>query len=191
MLAFKKIYNQDVTYVPYTANKQWDFSFNSFPTSSEYITIYVGINATGSFSSGSDPVYAGQYERMVYNQINQLFYQTYTASLNTSSLASSIYYISASEQRSTASYFIYNSNDNFVKYFPTGANEEIRVISVKQDVYGNKILPNSFVLSSSVYYITDDGNGNLYDNTTHVGNIFYAHGLGIITNQDYQNIFPT
>ena len=25
---------------------------------------------------------------------------------------------------------------------------------------------------------------------THVGNIFYPQGLAIITNQDYQNIFP-
>jgi hypothetical protein len=25
---------------------------------------------------------------------------------------------------------------------------------------------------------------------THVGNIFYAHGLAVITNQDYQSIFP-
>jgi hypothetical protein len=37
----------------------------------------------------------------------------------------------------------------------------------------------------------DDGYGNLYNyGTTHIGNIFYAHGLAIITNQASQSIFP-
>jgi hypothetical protein len=71
--------------------------------------------------------------------------------------------------------------------------EGIRVLAVNQDIYGNKVLPNHFILSSSAYYVTDDGFGNLYDTKstkTHIGNLFYAHGLGIITNQDYQLMFP-
>ena len=32
-------------------------------------------------------------------------------------------------------------------------------------------------------------NGNLYDSSTHVGNIFYAQGLIVVTNQSYQSIF--
>jgi hypothetical protein len=38
--------------------------------------------------------------------------------------------------------------------------------------------------------MTDDGNGNIYSGSTHIGNIFYAHGLAVITNPDYQNMFP-
>jgi hypothetical protein len=191
MSSFKKLSKSDVSVVPYHANKQWTLVSSGDPVLSGYFTIYKGTNLTSSFSSGSDPKNIGQYERLIYTQINHMFYQSYTSSLNTSSLASSIYYESASQQRPTSSYFIYNDKDNLVKYFPTGANETIRVLAVNQSIYGNKILPNSFVLSSSVYYITDDGFGNLNDSSTHVGNIFYAHGLAIITNQDYQLMFPT
>jgi hypothetical protein len=191
MSSFKKLSKSDVTVVPYNANKQWVLDYCPYPTSSDYLTIYKGTNVTGSFSLDDDLVTEGQYERLVYTQINQLFYQDYTTSLDTSSLMFTLNnYESASQQRPTSSYFIYNDNKNLVTSFPTGAMEGIRVLAINQDIYGNKVLPNHFILSSSAYYITDDGYGNLYDGATHIGNIFYAHGLGIITNQDYQTMFP-
>jgi len=163
MASFKKLSKSDVTFVPYYANKQWSLTYCPYPTSSEYLTIYNGTNLTGSFSSDGDPVTEGQYDRLVYSQINQLFYQKYTASLNTSSLANSIYYESASQQRPTQSYFIYNDSARLVENFPTGAMEGIRVLAINQGLYGDKVLPNHFRLSSSAYNITDDGYGNLYD----------------------------
>jgi hypothetical protein len=195
MSSFKRLSKSDVTVVANNANKQWTLSYCPYPTSSDYLTIYKGTNVTGAFSSNSDPITEGQYERLVYAEINQLFYQTYTASLNTSSLARSIYYESASQQRPTSSYFIFNDNANLIEYFPTGAMEGIRVLSVNQSVFGNKLLPGNFQISSSAYNIKDDAYGNLYNypstgSRVHVGNIFYAQGLAIITNQDYQLIFP-
>ena len=192
MSAFKKLSKSDVTVVPYAANKQWTLPQCSYPTSSEYFTIYKGTNVTGSFNPDIDPITNDQYERLVYDQINHLFYQTYSASLDTSSLMFTLdNYESASQQRPTASYFIYNDNANLVKPFPTGAMDTIKVLAINQDIYGNKVLPNTFVLTSSAYSIIDDGYGNLYNyGTTHIGNIFYAHGLAIITNQDSQSIFP-
>jgi len=224
MSSFKKLSKSDVTVVPNHANKQWILPYCPYPTSSEYITIYKGTNFSSSFSLDDDLVTEGQYERLVYNQINQLFYQSYTESLDTSSLMFTLNnYESASQQRPTSSYFIYNDSDNLIQTYPTGFNDSgsIRVIAVNQDIYGNKILPNHFILSSSAYYVVDDGFGNLYNLSassagayisggyfdpdeyfvsldinasdivkTHVGNIYYAHGLGIITNPDYQNMFP-
>ena len=191
MSSFKKLSKSDVTVIPYSANKQWTLPYCPYPTSSDYLTIYKGTNVTGSFSLDDDLITEGQYERLVYTQINQLFYQDYTASLDTSSLMFTLNnYESASQQRPTSSYFIYNDNKNLVTSFPTGSMEGIRVLAVNQDIYGNKVLPNHFILSSSAYYVTDDGYGNLYDGITHIGNIFYAHGLGVITNQDYQLMFP-
>jgi hypothetical protein len=192
MSAFKKLSKSDVTVVPYAANKQWNLIQCSYPTSSEYFTIYKGTNVTGSFNPDIDPITSNQYERLVYDQINHLFYQTYSASLDTSSLMFTLdNYESASQQRPTASYFIYNDNANLIKSFPTGAMNSIKVVAINQDIYGNKVLPNSFVLTSSVYSITDDGFGNLYNyGTTHIGNIFYAHGLAVITVQASQSIFP-
>lgn len=193
MASFKKLSKSDVTLVPYYANKQWNLSYCPYPTSSEYLTIYKGTNITGSFSPDDDLITENQYERLVYSQINQLFYQKYTTQLNTSSLANSIYYESASVNRPTSSYFIYNDSARLIENFPTGIMEGIRVLAINQNLYGDKVLPNHFQLSSSAYNIIDDGYGNLFDSASsniHVGNLFYAHGLGIITNQDYQMIFP-
>jgi hypothetical protein len=192
MSSFKQLSKSDVTHVPYAANKQWTLPYASYPQNDGYVTIYKGTNLTSSFDSIMDPVTEGQYEGLVYDSINHLFYHAFSGSLlNTSSLAMSPLYVSASQQYATSSYFIYDENPKFRNYFPTGANEGIRVLAINQSVYGNKVLPYNFILSSSAYYLTDDGNGNIYDyNTTFVGNIFYPQGLAIITNQDYQNMFP-
>lgn len=193
MSSFKQLSRSDVTVVPYHANKQWELSYCPFPNDTNYLTLYKGTNVTGSFDLDTDPQTWYTYERLIYDQVNHLFYQAYTSSLDTSSLVSSIYYESASEQRPTSSYFIYNDNDNLIRNYPTGLNEGIRVMAVNQSVYGNKLLPNTFILSSSLYYVIDDGFGNLYDQANanaHIGNIFYAQGMVVITNQDYQLMFP-
>ena len=98
----------------------------------------------------------------------------------------------------TAIYFIENA-------------AKIRVISIPKDKYGEGIKPTTFAISGSDYYIADDGQGNLFDFikviaeygeafysspaayyagqadglVTPVGNIFYNHGIAVITNQDY------
>jgi hypothetical protein len=194
MSSFKQLSKSDVTVVANQANKQWTLPYCPYPTSSDYLTIYKGTNVTGAFSADNDPVTEGEYERLVYAQINQMFYQTYTASLNTSSLMFTLNnYQSASQQRPTSSYFIYNDNDNLIVNFPTGAMDGIRVVAINQSVFGNKVLPGNFQLSSSAYNVKDDAYGNLFDysgSKTHVGNIFYAQGLAIVTNQDYQLMFP-
>jgi hypothetical protein len=190
MSSLKKLSKSDVTVVPYYANKQWSFTRS---TSTTYSSLYKGTNITGAFSITSDPKTAGQYERLIYNSINHLFYQSYTGSLNTSSLANSLNnYESASQQRPTSSYFIYNDNNNLVNNYPTGTNQNIQVLAINQNIYGNKVLPNSVLLTGATVNVTDDGFGNLYDTystKTHIGNLFYAHGMVIITNQSYQNLF--
>jgi len=88
---------------------------------------------------------------------------------------------------------------------------KIRVISIPKDKYGEGIKPTTFAISGSDYFIADDGQGNLFDFikviakygevfysapaayyagkadglVIPVGNIFYNHGLAVITNQDY------
>jgi hypothetical protein len=147
-----------------------------------------------------------------------MFYQAYNnETLNTGSLMFNVStYQSASQQRPTASYFDYNINPLLIKNFPTGSGDEIIVLSIDQNTYGSKVLPHSFKLSgdNNVVNIIDDGNGNLLDiagaedgyvlsdwvdvdyfeylgglGIKHIGNIFYAHGLAIITAQEYQTLF--
>ena len=211
MSSYKKLNKADVTTVSYATNKQWNLSYTSAPNDS-YATYYIGknesFNITGSKSNS-------QYQSLIYSQINHLFYQSFTSSLDTGSIMFNVNtYTSASSQRPTASYFNYNINPLLVKQFPTGSSEYIGVISINQDIYGSKILPTSFNISSSTKRIVDDGNGNLYDisgiadnyisasyisasyftsgsegGINFIGNIFYAHGLIILINQYYN--FPS
>jgi hypothetical protein len=86
---------------------------------------------------------------------------------------------------------------------------KIRVISIPKDKYGEGLKPGSFVISGSEFYMADDGQGNIYDYikviakygerfysaapgyysgenlAVPVGNIFYNHGIAVITNVDY------
>ena len=118
MSSFKKLNKADVTTVSYAANKRWSFDLPS-PTSGSSINTYRGINKTGSFNSGSDSITNGQYDRLIYNSINHLFYQSYTDLLNTGSLMfNTNTYESASQYRPTSSYFNYNINPSLIKNFP-------------------------------------------------------------------------
>lgn len=260
MSSFKKLSKADITTVPYAANKQWVLPYTCPSISNDYFNVYKGTYITGTFYPNNfiiDPVTNGQYERLIYDSMNHLFYQAYNGILlNTSSLMFDVdTYQSSSQQRPTSSYFDYNINPLLIKNFPTGAGAGIEVLAINQDIYGSKVLPHSFCLSSSEYYITDDGYGNLSDvvvcnsytlggasgsiyaykdcttgnivsqsisnnfvtvcgitsygivvvdsgdpsytndgvcsiNSTHIGNIFYAHGIAVITNPNYQGLFP-
>ena len=216
MSSFKKLSKADVTTEPYAANKQWTLVYNGIAPNNEYAVGFLGRNRP--FSSFKTTTTNGQYQALVYASINHLFYQSYTSSLDTGSLMFNINtYESASQQRPTASYFNYNTNPLFIPYLNTGSNQTVGVLSINQDIYGSKILPNTFYISSSgtpTVFITDDGNGNLYDiggyaddylntgginpsyfdDTTPgvgpllVGNIFYAHGIITFTSGSYTSL---
>lgn len=190
MSSFKRLSRSDVDVTKHIAHKQWEFT-----SGDSNITIYQGRNVTSSFDVNNAITQNGFYESSIYDMINHMFYQSYSGSLlNTSSLMFNYNtYESASQQRPTSSYFIYNENPSFIKNFPSGANETIQVLSINKQIFGSKIYPNEFTLSSSLYNIIDDGKGNLHDlnsGSNHVGNIFYPQGLIVITNQEYQNMFP-
>jgi hypothetical protein len=211
MSSFKKLSKADVTTVPYAANKRWSLTYNGGGVPNDSYAVYytgsnIPFNVNGPFTTNN------QYASLIYSEINHLFYQNYTSSLDTGSLMFNVNtYQSASQQRPTSSYFNYNTNPLLIKQFPSASGNNIGVLSINQDIYGSKILPTSFQISSSGILIKDDGNGNLYDVSQaqnqftdlnyitlnyiktgsliesgifFVGNIFYAHGLSIITIQN-------
>lgn len=162
MSSFKRINPSDIYQNTLVSNKYWVFNY----TTSSYdnnIQCYKGTNTNGNFNlSGSKT--NNVYEQLEYNKINQLFYHQYSNTyLNNNSLINSPYYISASNLRNTSSYFNYDENPLFNNYFPINVNETIKSIYINKNKYGNKILPGSFIISSSDYYILDDGFGNLND----------------------------
>ena len=160
MSGFKKFKTSDISLVPYVANKQWNFSYNDYPSGSD-IKVYKGTKITGSFDYINDPVTEGQYERLVYDSINQLFYQNYTESISGS--IPQFYTGSLIHNQTSPYYYQYNSDPNFITNYPTESGDGIRVLSIPKNIYGSKLKPGQFILSSSYYYIKDDGNGNLYN----------------------------
>jgi len=193
MPAFKRINNSDVVVSPYIANKQW--GFQPCDTSGNGIQIFFGSRLTESFSAENDPVTYDRYERLVYNSINHLYYQEFSGSfLDTGSNMQSFNYESASIYRASGSYYNYSEQGYTVKAFPTGSGSQITVISVPKDLYGLSLDPGTFNISNSAASIYDDGHQNIYVISSsvrvNIGNVFYQHGLAVITNQSYQNVFP-
>lgn len=211
MSSYKQLNKADVTTVDYHANKKWNFTFISgSDLTGSNITFYKGKKET--FNKAGNTTTNLQYKSSIYDSINHTFYQAYSGSLDTGSLMFNTFtYESASQQRRLESYFNYNINPLLIKNFPIGNGSEISVLNIDQGVYGSKVLPHSFRVSSSTYFMVDDGNGNLFDiagfeddyielgyisqsyfNDTsgsgivHVGNIFYAHGIAVITDPNYQ-----
>jgi hypothetical protein len=178
MSSFKQLHTSDITVSSYTANKSWSFAYTVTPNDG-YITYYIGTNTP--FSSNGNTTTNGEYQSSIYALANQLYYQNYTTSLNTQSLATSIYYESASSQRATSSYYDYGFRNNF----PSQSGAQIGVLGVSSDLYGNNILPYTFRISSSNFDVTDDGKGNLISSSILIGNVFYAQGMCVITNPNF------
>lgn len=219
MASFKKLSTSDVFVVPYTANKNWNLDFACVPQDGAYFTIFKGKNLTGSIDLINGPITETQYESLVYRQVNHLYYQYHSSSiLDSHSLLDSMYYesyMTESSTISTSSYFDFNENPEFINNFPTASNDIIRVMSFNQNIYGEQIKPDNFILTASgSYQLADDGFGNVYDisftgyyvepgyyappgyiaelqNKVHVGNIFYSQGVVVITNPNYKCFLPT
>lgn len=201
MSSFKKLNKADVTTVSYHANKRWSFTFPSSDVGpSGSINVYKARNEVFNINGTKTN---GQYQSLVYSSINHLFYQSYSGSLlNTGSLMFNLdTYESASQQRPTGAYFDYNTNPLLTKSLPTNSNYSSSVININQNIFGSKILPGTLVASSSAALIFDDGNGNLNGDyelspggprseVEKVGNIFYAHGILVLTSTGsaFQNL---
>jgi len=200
--AVKSLRASDISVLPYKVNKT--FTFESSSLYSNDIIIYKGYYDSGS---SLENLYK---EQLTYFSIKQLYYGgTITGSIDN---VSGSHYDNYQQSTAASGTFEYEA-----KNFPTTQRSEIRVVSIPQSLYGERLKPKHFILDSSdsSYYIVDDGNGNLYDisslgspyivdgyiledyfinvNTQElplVGNVFYAHGIAVITNQDYLYIFP-
>ena len=176
-------------------------SFESGSTEEVGIRILTGVNGSIS-TTGSIPE-----ETLLYRSIKHLYYSNYL----TSSIQVSASYTDNWPQSTAAS----GTLEADQRLFPTESGATIKIISIPRERYGEKISRKSFLLETKAYSIVDDGNGNLWDTYgipdyieqlyyinsdeyykkigiygTHVGNIIYAQGFAIITNNNYQYIFP-
>ena len=194
MSTYKPFTTSDVVVTPFKVNKSFTFEGASeFTASDSGIDRYFGKNLTptlfvsGSFPSGEINTYN---QELVYRSIRQLYYSNYlrgmdgspviTASFNTDGT------ITGGAGTDNPSYYNYLSDTlDANRLFPQDIDDRIGVISIPSKVFGEYIKPGTFTfsyvgtLTSGV--ITDDENGNLFQDGSKVGDLIYQHGIAVIT----------
>jgi hypothetical protein len=198
MGAFKQFLASDVVITPLELNKSFSFEGAASLTGSNVgIDRFLGLNTSSLFDPLTDPVtgeISTQYQRLVYSSIKELYYSNYlnsTASLGSPAFTASLIPgannagdVLVGPTSSAGRYWNYSQTDLiFPHYFPTQSNGTIGVMSVPAGLFGNYIQPNSFRWTADSGSIYDDGEGNLiFESSGQIcGQIFYPHGLAVIT----------
>jgi hypothetical protein len=194
MSVYKPFITSDIVVSPLKINKSFSFKGTSNLTGSG-IDLFMGENTDPSlWISGSNPTgyISPQDKFLVYRSIRELYYYNYIDGAN-GSPATTASFNPDGTITTTTSYTpnAYNYLTNTLpanRYFPTGSNEEIGVISIPSNIFGEYIKPGTFVLSYESGSITDDGEGNLLFNSQKAGDIIYEHGMIIITHNNLLGI---
>lgn len=236
--AYKTLKGSDISISPYVANKQYSYPSSELTSSGivvytgEYIPQYI---ISGTVYNAFDPINDiknnGYYRRLIFDSILKLYYQNWVSGSETGVFFGSSSYDNYEQTTiasgtldgdpvtkyltlETGSGGMYGSSSYDSSSYAVLENTKIRVLSIPRDIYGNGIEPGTFIISSSTYYIKDDGQGNLWDYTTsgsiynkdlyndayyaggdttriYVGNIVYSPGFAIITNPEYLCFYPS
>ena len=197
MSTFKQFLASDIIVTPFEVNKGFTFNGDDFTDPDISIDRFLGQNIQSNpFISGSNPTtgfISVEDQELIYNSVKELYYSnhlssSYSDNLNTASLVPGRDTEGdrlVGTTQSDGRYYNYPQTDlTFEKYFPTGSNSVVGVISIPSRLYGNYIQPNSFEFTAPSGSITDDGEGNLIYNGNICGNIFYGHGIIVITNDE-------
>jgi hypothetical protein len=195
MGAYKQFLASDITVIPFEVNKSFSFSGSQLTGSDVSINRYLGKNISGLFNPASDPTTGAiypQYQRLVYDSVKELYYSNYLISsygspATTQSLVPGVtpegdVFVGPTD--SSGKYFNYNQTTlTFEKFFPAGFGGEIGVLSIPSRLYGNYIQPSSFIWSDVNDVVFDDGEGNLILSSSGeiCGQIFYPHGIAVLT----------
>ena len=187
MSVYKPFTTSDVILTPFEVNKSFSFQGSTALTGSG-IDRFIGKNIpTPLFISGSSPTgqIQSQNKFLVYRSIRELYYSNFlegedgspagTASFNIDGTITGPFY--------TPNYYNYLPNTlDANRFFPTSSNSEVGIISIPSNLFGESIKPGSFNLEADGDTFTDDGEGNIFQNsTTKVGDIIYQHGMIILT----------
>ena len=191
MSVYKPFTTSDIILSPFEVNKSFTFQGAAALTGSG-IDRFTGKNTQPSiFTPGSDTTgqISTQDKFLVYRSIRELYYSNFlkgedgspvgTASFNTDGTITGPFY--------TPNYYNYLPNTlDANRFFPTGSNKEIGVISIPSNLFGEYIKPNTLNIeysgSSTSGTITDDGEGALFAGSIKVGDIIYEHGMIILPN---------
>jgi hypothetical protein len=202
MSAWKQFLASDIIVNPFVVNKGFSFPYTQWATGSDNqivgIDRFLGTNVNWFSDQSTTGTLTTQYQALVYNSAQQLYYSNFLSSSTGDNVAQPVLVPGAGPSGS-GNVFIGQaqspSYDNFLqstltpnRFWPTASNSSILVLSIPSKLYGEYIVPNSFNWYCGVGgvegAIVDDGQGNLFSGSTNIGNIIYTHGLAILTTQD-------
>lgn len=179
MSAWKNINKQDAFVTTYVARKSWSIPSQSL---AEY-GIQVLYGQTGSNSefylsdgnlySGSN-VGNGEYQELVYNSLQQLYYKSFDSS--------------SGLLESTSSYDHYL--DTTLSSSSRLLNNQVVIISIPRNIIGTHLQPGTIEIMSGSSKFIDNSEGQLIlsASSENVGNVFYSHGIVAITNENQSTL---
>jgi hypothetical protein len=172
-------------------------------------SIYDNINAVyGGTDVPTGEIAPMDFESLIYYSVRHLYYSNYLSSSYGDNVSTASIVLGAIPEGNVLTGSINGPRyDNYLqttltypKYFPTTSkysseeNIGIGVISIPTKLYGDYIRPGSFYFSAESGSLTDDGEGNIYlssslsTSSVLIGNIFYPHGLVVVTGNP--TVFP-
>lgn len=188
MSVYKSLTTSDVIVTPFKTNKSFSFLGDNFTSSNIGIDRFMGTNSPYTSSLLNTGQIVSQSKSLVYDSIKQLYYSNYIRGENGSTVLTSS--INPDGIRIGQS-GIQPMYDNFLpntllanRLFPTASLDEIGVISIPSNLFGEYVMPGTFRYEyngTSNGIITDDGNGGLFQDGAKIGDIIYQHGMAIIT----------
>ena len=189
MGAFKKLLASDVIVTPFEVNKGFTFEGAAALTASDAgIDRFLGQNIAGLFdtSEATTGEVSAEYKRLIYNSAKELYY----SNIGTASLAYTVPGLDSTGDVLTGPASSAGRYENYLqttltveRFFPTGADDIVGVISIPSKLYGDRIQPGSFRFTAESGSVYDNGNGSLFFSLDdgYAGNIIYQHGLIILT----------
>jgi hypothetical protein len=187
MSIFKPFTTSDVVVSPFKVNKLFSFGSTADLTGSG-IDIFTGENINPTlWISGSNPTgyISTQDKFLVYRSVRELYYYNYISGSDGSPVTTASFNVDGTITTTTQyTPNAYNYLSNTLpanRYFPTGSNNEIAVIAIPSNLFGEYIKPGTFSLTYENGSLTDDGESNLISGSSKIGDIIYEHGMVIIT----------
>jgi hypothetical protein len=200
MSIFKSFITSDVIVSPFEVNKSFAFATANFTDSDVGIERYYGTNVTASlWVSGSNPTgqNTSQDTILIYRSIKELYYSNYISGSDGSPAGMALFNTDGTitGPAYTPNYYNYLYDTLPAnRFIPTGSGEQIGVISIPSNLFGEYLKPGSIKMLSSFgpTYLIDDGNGSLTSGSldssgnyvssdVKYGDIIYEHGVITIT----------
>ena len=186
MSVYKPFTTSDIIVSPFKVNKSFTFQGAAALTGSG-IDRFIGKNIQSSlWISGSNPTgqISSQDKFLVYRSIRELYYSNFLENKDGSPAGTASFNIDGTitGPSYTPNYYNYLPNTlNANRFFPTGSNDEVGVISIPSNIFGENIKPGTLTYKTEGISYTDDGEGGLISASLKVGDIIYEHGITTLT----------